>query len=126
MSLAEALDLLGRIGITFYFLWAAQFNFRTWDHQISEFRRIGLGAVAVPALVVGLAMMVLGAVLLLVPQMVLYGAVILILFTLGADILFHRFWTYRDPGEQIVHKFFLFEHFALCGALLVLVAARLN
>ncbi|WGD29744.1 DoxX family protein [Ancylobacter sp. WKF20] len=118
-------DLIGRLGIAFYFIWATWFNYTSWGHHISEFNRIGVGPAA-PALVLGLIASFVGAVLLLIPGTVVYGAAILIVFTALADALFHRYWTYPDPHEQVIHKFFLFEHVALIGGLLAVIAPRLG
>lgn len=121
---ADTLNLIGRMCVVFYFLWATWFNFKAWNHHISEFKRVGV-ALAGPALAIGLVMQLVGSILLLVPGMVVIGGVILIVFTAGADLLFHRFWTYTDPNEQVLHKFFLFEHIALIGGLLGLMSMHL-
>ena len=63
-----------------------------------------------------------GGLLFLYTPVVWLGAVLLIGFTLAADAMFHRFWTYADPGEAVLHKFFLYEHMALCGGILGLAA----
>lgn len=118
------IDLVARLGIAFYFLWATWFNIKAWNHHIAEFKRVGVGPAA-PALVLGLIVQTIGAVLLVIPQTVVHGAVLLILFTAAADALFHRYWTYSDPGERVIHQFFLFEHVALIGGLLAVIAPRL-
>ena len=124
MSTPETLNLIGRICVAFYFLWATQFNLRAWQHHIAELERIGV-PFATPVLAIGLAMQALGSVLLLAGPTLLWGGCILIVFTATADALFHRFWTYPDPAEQVMHKFFLCEHVALIGGLLGLMAAHL-
>ena len=70
-------------------------------------------------------LILVGSVLLLYTPTAMIGALMLILFTLTADALFHRFWTYADPHEAVIHKFFLIEHIALCGGILGLAAATL-
>lgn len=125
MTIAAWVDLIARLGVAFYFLWACWFNIKAWDHHIAEFRRVGVSAAA-PALVIGLLAMAGGAILLLIPQTVVFGAAALIVFTAGADALFHRYWTYSDPGDRINHQFFLFEHVALIGGLLAIIAPRLG
>lgn len=118
---ADHLNLLGRVLVAFYFLWATGFNLKAWGHHVAEFRRIGI-ARGEPALVLGLVASAGGSVLLLVPGFVALGGAVLIVFTLAADAMFHRYWTYADPHEQVIHKFFLFEHVALVGGLLGLIA----
>lgn len=121
MTLPEWLNLLGRLGVAFYFLWAVWFNIGGREHHYAEFRRIGLpyGTVFFWA---GNALALVGGLLLLYSPTAAYGAAMLVVFTLAADALFHRYWTYSDPGEALMHKFFLFEHAALIGGLFGLAA----
>lgn len=124
MSTPEFLNLAGRICVAFYFLWSVQFNVAAKGHHLSEFRRIGAPA-GTFLFWIGIAMTALGAVLLVYTPTAWIGAALLIVFTLTADALFHRYWTYQDPGEAVVHKFFLFEHVALVGGILGLAAGTL-
>lgn len=124
MSITEAVNLLGRIMVACYFLWEAWFNIKTKDHQLAELKRIGMpmrGA----ALVVGLMLQLGGSVLLLYANTVVIGGVMLIVFPIAADTMFHRFWTYPDPVEQTTHRFFLYEHVALAGGILGLIGSHL-
>lgn len=122
MTLPETLNLLGRLGVAFYFLWSVSFNFAARGHHYAEFERIGLGAVGRPLFAVGLLLAFLGSLLLIYTPAAWLGAALLIAFTVTADAMFHRFWTYSDPGEAVLHKFFLFEHVALIGGILGLAA----
>ena len=49
------------------------------------------------------------------------GAIILIVFTLLASALFHRFWTMDDPLRRHMHLSILFSNVAVVGALLLLM-----
>jgi len=124
MTLADSIDWISRCAIAFYFLWAALFNFNSREFQLSEFKRIGM-PLGVPLLAIGLLMLVGGSLLLLYPATVISGALLLIMFIASADLMFHRYWTYADPNEQVLHKFFLFEHVALIGGLLGIISGRL-
>lgn len=121
---AEHLNLIGRVFVAAYFIWATWFNYKAWGHHVAEFKRVGISQGSA-ALVIGLIAQFAGSVLLLWPGHVVLGGVLLIVFTAGADLLFHRFWTYPDPNEQVIHKFFLFEHVALIGGILGLIAPHL-
>lgn len=124
MTVPDALNLIGRAGVAFYFLWSVRFNIAARAHHLAEFRRIG--APAGPLLFwTGIAMAAVGSLLFLLTPTAPVGAALLIAFTLAADAMFHRYWTYSDPGEVVMHKFFLFEHVALCGGILGLGAATL-
>lgn len=124
MTSPEILNLIGRLCVAGYFLWSVPFNLGARGHHLAEFRRIGVpgGPVLFAG---GIALSLLGSVLLLYTPTAMIGALMLILFTLTADALFHRFWTYADPHEAVIHKFFLIEHIALCGGILGLAAATL-
>ncbi|RVD30597.1 DoxX family membrane protein [Mesorhizobium sp. M4A.F.Ca.ET.020.02.1.1] len=121
MTLPDWLNLLGRLGVALYFLWSVWFNIGAREHHYAEFRRIGMPNGEL-FFWLGVALALAGSLLLLHGATVPYGAAMLILFTLAADALFHRYWTYSDPGEAVMHKFFLFEHAALVGGLLGLAA----
>jgi uncharacterized membrane protein YphA (DoxX/SURF4 family) len=124
VTLVSVLDGLARLGVAFYFLWATWFNAKAWGHHIAEFKRIGVGPAPV-LLSLGILAQALGAILVLIPQTAALGAFILAGFTLAADALFHRYWTYPDPNERVIHQFFLFEHMALVGGLLAIAALHL-
>lgn len=124
MTNADALNLAGRIMVASYFLWAAWFNVETKDQQLADLKRIGV-PMRGTALVVGLILQVAGSVLLLYEHTVLIGGVILIVFLIAADAMFHRFWTYPDPAESTTHRFFLHEHVALAGGILGLIGGRI-
>lgn len=124
MTLLTLMDWAARITIAFYFLAAAWFNFRSWDHHVSEFERIGIKPVG-PLLVVGLLVMTLGSILLVIPATAIWGSVVLIIFTLGASALFHRYWTYPTAEDRTTHQQILFENIAHVGGLLAVAALQL-
>ena len=49
------------------------------------------------------------------------GAIILIVFTLLASAIFHRFWLMDDPLRRHMHLSILFSNIAVLGALLLLI-----
>jgi len=74
---------------------------------------------------IGIALATLGSLLFLYTPMAMIGGLLLIVFTLTSDALFHRYGGHSDPGAMVMHKFFLFEHVALCGGIFGLAAATL-
>ncbi len=123
MTNAEAINLAGRVMVALYFVWAACFNIGTRDQQLAELERIGIPMRGV-ALVFGLILQLAGSVLLLYSGTVVIGGVMLIVFLIAADAMFHRFWTYPDQVERMNHRFFLYEHVALTGGILGLIASH--
>ena len=41
MTTPEIMNLIGRAGVAFYFLWSVPFNVRARGHHLAEFQRIG-------------------------------------------------------------------------------------
>lgn len=124
MSPADIGNLVGRGLVGFYFLWATGFNLRSREEHLGHFRSLGLPW---PALwfPIGMALQGCGALLLLYDPTAVIGGSLLILFTLSADLLYHRFWLIEDPQERITQKLYLYEHMALCGGLLGLLSFHL-
>jgi uncharacterized membrane protein YphA (DoxX/SURF4 family) len=123
--MADGLDWLARLGVAFYFLWAAWFNYGARDFHAGEFRRIGI-AQGQALVIIGIAWKVLASILLLWPPTAAWGAAMLIVFIVLADACFHRYWTYDAPQERTMHQFFLFEHVALIGGLLAIIANHMH
>jgi uncharacterized membrane protein YphA (DoxX/SURF4 family) len=124
MNTPDIINLIGRVLVAAYFLWATWFNIQAREHHLAEFRRIGW-SIGQPTLLIGLVLQAVGSVLLVYTPTAVVGGAMLIVFTLAADALFHRFWTYPDPEAQIIHKFFLYEHLALVGGILGLISSLL-
>ena len=118
---SEVANFLGRGLVAFYFLWATYHNLRDYRYHVSEFERIGISVGPVLFFIGGL-LSAGGSIALLFTPIVVYGGLTLIIFTLSADFLFHRYWTYINPEERAVHRFFLFEHLAVNGGILGLIA----
>lgn len=117
------LTFLGRAAVSFYFLWSASLNIIRFARNVEDLARAGIrrgGAVLVGA---GTIAMTVASLLFLNPATVVQGGVGLILFTLGSDLLFHRWWIYRDPNLRTVHQQFACEHLALSGGIVGLMVA---
>jgi uncharacterized membrane protein YphA (DoxX/SURF4 family) len=125
VEIAELVNLVGRLGVAFYFVWAFFFNIGARDFHLGEFKRIGIES-GKTFFWLGQAMVIAGVALLLYPTTIVYGTGLLIVFTLLSDGLFHRFWTYPEPKDATIHKFFLYEHVALVGGLLGLASMHLR
>ena len=49
------------------------------------------------------------------------GASLLIIFTIMATIIFHRFWHVNDQLRRHLHISFVFSNIAIIGALLLVI-----
>lgn len=124
MTLPDTLNLIGRLFVAFYFLWSVYFNHTTRDFHLQEFARIGISQGKL-AFNLGISWTLVGSILLLLPGTAVVGGLMIVVFIVAADLLFHRYWTYENPHEATIHKLFLFEHFALVGGILGLIAPML-
>ncbi len=76
-----------------------------------------------PALVLwtGFAMQYVGGFMIAFDYETEIGVIILIVFTLLATALFHRWWTVEDPLRRHFHLSFVFTNCAVLGGLLLLI-----
>lgn len=119
---ASWLELAGRLLIVGFFVAASLFNLapeRVRDHiaRLAEFR-VPLPAAAFWA---GLALQFAGSALVLADWHAEIGAWFLIVFTVAANALFHRYWTVQDPGRRNVTRLLLLNGIAILGGLFLLL-----
>jgi uncharacterized membrane protein YphA (DoxX/SURF4 family) len=119
---ATWLDAAGRLLIVGFYVAAGLYNLapaRVKDH-------IGrLGALGVPlpaaAFWFGMALQFAGCALLLAGWHADVGVLFLIVFTVVANALFHRFWTVADPARRNTLRLMLLNGIAILGGLLLLL-----
>lgn len=119
---ASWLDTAGRLLIVGFFLAAGAFNLapaRIKDH-IDRMAGFGLPFPAV-AFWFGMALQFAGCALLLSGWHADIGALCLIVFTVAANALFHRFWTVQDPARRNTLRLMLLNGVAITGGLLLLL-----
>ena len=119
---ASWIDTAGRLLIVGFFLAAGVFNLapaRIKDHID---RLAGFG-VPLPAAAfwVGLSLQFTGCALLITGWHAEIGAWCLIVFTMVANALFHRFWTVQDPARRNTLRLMLLNGMAITGGLLLLL-----
>ena len=69
----------------------------------------------------GFSIQAVGGTMLFIDMRPDIGALLLILFTITATIIFHRFWTVVDPLRRHLHFSFIFSNIAIVGALLLFI-----
>ena len=115
------LQIVGQILIAVLFLGTALINSTTKVKQHAE----RMAALGVPApyvmLWLGFAVQYTGAILVLLDVKTDIGVYLLLLFTVAATAIFHRFWRVGDPLMRHMHVSFLFSNIAVVGALLLLL-----
>jgi putative oxidoreductase len=117
------LDTAGRLLIVIFFLVAGLGNMtraRIRDH-IERMAASGMPAAA-PAFWFGITLQFTGCALLLAGWHADTGALLLIVFTLAATAIFHRFWQADDPVKRNLGRLFFLNNTAITGGLLLLLA----
>jgi uncharacterized membrane protein YphA (DoxX/SURF4 family) len=116
------LDAAGRLLIVFFFLVTGLSNLtraRIRDH----IDRMVASGTPFPALAfwLGIALQFAGSALLLADWHADYGVYCLILFTVAATAIFHRFWQKPDPVQRNFSRLSLLANVAILGGLLLLL-----
>ena len=118
------IEIAGRLLLVAFFVVAGLMNLtpaRVKDH-IDRMAEFGVPFPA-GALWFGLALQFTGCALLLADWHPAIGAGCLIVFTLIANALFHRYWLVADPGRRNVTRLLLLNGTAILGGLLLLLAS---
>lgn len=114
--------MLGRQLIVGYFLIAGVCNLtkaRIDDH-IVRMRAFGTPAPAA-AFWIGIALQFAGCAMLTFDWHPALGTLLLIVFTVAATLIFHRFWQKPDPMQRNVSRIALLANLAILGGLLLLL-----
>jgi len=116
-----ALHVAGQIMIAVLFLGTGAIN-ATFKVQQHLDRMVEAGVpLARPLLYLGFSLQFIGALMVLLDYRTPVGAAILIVFTVAASAIFHRFWLVEDPLRRHYHLSFLFGNCAVVGGLLLLM-----
>ena len=117
----SALQIAGQLLIAFLFLGTGLINSTTKVKQHVD--RMAAQGIPQAALVlwIGFAMQYIGGLSIALDYRTDIGAPILIVFTVVATAIFHRFWDLDDPLRRHLHMSFIFSNCAIVGGLLLLV-----
>lgn len=116
-----AVQVAGQILIAILFLGTGAINATTKVQQHVD-RMVAMNIPnARVVLWIGFAMQFVGGFLILFDYRTDIGVALLILFTVLASAIFHRFWEVDDPLRRHFHVSFLFSNCAVLGGLLLLL-----
>ena len=119
-TIQNALNLLGRVLFVVLFLPAGISKLTGFSGTVGYIASVGLPAPALGA-VLALVVEIGGSLALLAGFGTRIAALVLALFTLGASIFFHAYWSV--PADQaFVTQLLFFKNIAVAGGLLVLAA----
>lgn len=116
-----ALEIVGQLMVAGLFVITLAINATTKVKQHAD--RMAAMNVPMPyvTLWAGFALQAVGSVMLVLDWQTQIGATILIVFTVLATAIFHRFWTLDDPLRRHLHLSFLLSNVAIVGALILLI-----
>jgi putative oxidoreductase len=120
------LDDAGRLVLGGYFLIAGIVNLATPGSIRDHIERMrGFGTPSPEAAFwCGIVLQFIGAGLVLSGVRVEVGAWCLIVFTILATAIFHRFWQRTDPAQKRIGRLFFMSNAAVVGGLLLLTTWR--
>ncbi|MBT5569960.1 MAG: DoxX family protein [Alphaproteobacteria bacterium] len=115
------LEIIAQLMVATLFVGTLAINATTKVRQHAD--RMAAMGVPMPmvSLWAGFVLQAVGGVMVTLDWHTNIGAIILIVFTLLASAIFHRFWTMDDPLRRHMHLSILFSNVAVVGALLLLM-----
>jgi putative oxidoreductase len=116
-----ALQIAGQLLIAFLFLGTGVINSTMKVKQhVDRMAAMGIPQARL-VLWIGFAMQYAGGLSVAFDYRTEIGAVILIVFTVVATTIFHRYWELEDPLRRHLHQSFIFSNCAIVGGLLLLI-----
>jgi putative oxidoreductase len=112
---------IGQLLLAFTFLGTALINSTTQVRQHAD--RMAAFGIPFPmvCLWLGFAIQYAGSILVALDIYTDIGVYLLVLFTVLATAVFHRFWLVDDPLRRHIHKSIIFSNIGLIGGLLWLL-----
>jgi putative oxidoreductase len=115
-----ALQIAGQLLIAVLFLGTGVINSTTKVKQhVDRMEEMGIPSARL-VLWIGFAMQYVGGLLIAFDYRTDIGVPILIVFTIVATAMFHRFWELEDPLRRHLHLSFIFSNCAVVGGLLLI------
>ena len=115
-------DLAGRLLIVSFFVVAGLFNLTPERVRDNIERLAGFGVpFPVAAFWAGITLQFTGCALLLADWHAEIGAWCLIVFTVAANALFHRYWIIQDPARRNFTRLLMLNGIAILGGLLLVL-----
>lgn len=119
---ATLIEIIGRLLVVSFFVIAGLHNL-TRERIRDHIERLAGFGVPFPAAAfwAGIALQFTGCALLLADWHAAIGAWCLIVFTVAANAIFHRYWLIQDPARRNVTRLLLLNGVAITGGLLLLL-----
>ena len=120
---SSTIQIAGQVCIAAFFLVIGLRNLKRAENHVRKFAALG---VPFPRafLWAGFAFQFAGGLSVGLDVQAAFGACLLIVFTILANALFHRWWLLEDPVARRIHMNYFFNNVGNIGGLLVLIALR--
>ena len=120
---SSAIQIAGQVCIATFFVVIGLRNLKLAENHVKKFAALG---VPFPRafLWAGFAFQFVGGLSVGLDVHPAFGAGLLIVFTLLANALFHRWWLLEDAVARRIHMNYFFNNVGNIGGLLVLMGAR--
>ena len=120
---SSTIQIAGQVCIAAFFLVIGLRNLKRAENNVRKFAALG---VPFPRafLWAGFAFQFAGGLSVGLDVQAAFGACLLIVFTILANALFHRWWLLEDPVARRIHMNYFFNNVGNIGGLLVLIALR--
>jgi putative oxidoreductase len=114
----QVVDLIGRVLLSFIFLYEAYDTIKYFDHTRQLMTEYGLVWRQDLLLYGGTSVLVLGGLMLLTGYRASFGAFLLLLYWVPVTFIVHSFWN--DPEEERrLHEIFFMKNLAITGGVLM-------
>ena len=114
------LQIIAHVMIASFFLYIGIANLSRTEQHIELFTELGI-PYPKAFLCCAFGTQFSGALLVLFGYHVQMGAVLLLLFTVLAELLYHRYWRMTDPFLRITHRNYFWNNMAGMGGLLLVI-----
>lgn len=118
--MTENLILIGRVILGLFFVIAGIRNFLHFGERQTPETNYGWKLPA-PVTALGFAAQLVGGLSVVFGVWTMWGAILIILFLIGATELFHNFLLFKGK-ERDPHFYFTLVNIALCGYCLIVIA----
>ena len=114
------ITILGHVLIAVLYLHRGFQNLFRFDYHVGRLEEFNIPFPRL-AMVFGLAMMLIGGVMVAVDFHAWIGAIALIVFTVAATLLHHHFWAMEEGSERRRHRNEFLANTAIIGGLFLMI-----
>lgn len=122
MFFEDLLMFLGRLFISFTFLWTSYEKIKNWKRTTDYMKGKNVPKVEIIQ-PVSIALQILGSIMVLTGLYARLGSVFLLIYLVPATLWLHRYWTLQEQSqERKIEQMFFMKDLAITGALLLILA----